>query len=242
MKTALITGASRGIGAAIATKLGKEGYHLSLCCQNSPDLLNELAKELEQTYHISVMTHVGNVGDYSFVSKMVSDTLAHFGQIDVLINNAGISRVGLLCDMTPEQWNELLQVNLSSVFYTCKEVIPSMVRKKHGAILNISSVWGNIGASCEAAYSATKGGMNSLTQALGKELAPSNIPVNALACGCVDTSMNSCFSTDDLSALADEIPAGHFASPQEVADFAYQILTSPTYLTGQILTFDGGWI
>ena len=118
MKTALITGASRGIGAAIATKLGKEGYHLSLCCQNSPDLLNELAKELEQTYHISVMTHVGNVGDYPFVSKMVSDTLAHFGQIDVLINNAGISRVGLLCDMTPEQWNELLQVNLSSVFYT----------------------------------------------------------------------------------------------------------------------------
>ena len=104
MKTALITGASRGIGAAIATKLGKEGYHLSLCCQNSPDLLNELAKELEQTYHISVMTHVGNVGDYSFVSKMVSDTLAHFGQIDVLINNAGIFNFMKITDMKPSDY------------------------------------------------------------------------------------------------------------------------------------------
>lgn len=242
MKTALITGASRGIGAAIATKLAKEGYHLSLCCQSSPDILTNLAKELEHAYHISVMTHVGNVGDYRFVSKMVSDSLAHFGQIDVLINNAGISKVGLLCDMTPEQWDEILQVNLSSVFFTCKEVVPSMVQKKHGAILNISSVWGNVGASCEVAYSATKGGMNSLTQALGKELAPSGIPVNAIACGCVDTSMNSCFTKEDRAALADEIPAGRFASPEEVADFAYQVLTSPTYLTGQILTFDGGWI
>ena len=173
---------------------------------------------------------------------MCTDALTHFGHIDVLVNNAGIAHIGLLTDMQPEEWERLLSVNLTSVYLTCRHLVPSMVARGSGHILNISSVWGNTGASCEAAYSACKGGMNALTKALGKELAPSHIPVNAIACGLIDTAMNASLSKDELDALIQSIPAGRMGQPQEVARLALMLAQAPEYLTGQVITLDGGWI
>ena len=241
-KTALITGASRGIGAAIARKFGSCGYNLALCCRNSTDKLQALADELHASYGVEVLCFEGDVGDFAFAAEMVQKTLAHFGHISALINNAGISHIGLLSDMSIEEWNNIISTNLTSVFSFSKLVIPGMVEEKNGRIIQISSVWGNVGASCEVAYSACKGGINSFTKALGKELAPSGIAVNAIACGVIDTDMNQCFDEDERSELADEIPAGRFATADEVADMAYSVATAPAYLTGQIITFDGGWI
>lgn len=241
-KTAIITGASRGIGAAIAKKFASCGYNLSLCCRSSSDTLKELTGELHSNYGVDVLCYTGNVGDFCFAQDMITKTISHFGHIDVLVNNAGISHIGLLSDMTPEEWSNIVSVNLTGVFNFSKLIIPHMVAEKSGRILQISSVWGNVGASCEVAYSACKGGINAFTKALGKELAPSHIPVNAIACGVIDTDMNRCFDEAERAELADEIPAGRFATADEVADMAYSVITASDYLTGQIITFDGGWI
>ena len=239
--TALITGASRGIGAALACRFAAEGYHLALCCHNSYETLQALATKLETTCSIQVLCFRGDVGDYTFICDMVQKTLDTFGQIDVLINNAGISYIGLLTDMDITDWNQIVATNLTSVFSTCRQVIPSMVHAKSGHIINISSVWGNAGASCEVAYSAAKGGINLFTKALAKELAPSNIAVNALACGMIDTPMNACFSKDEIREICEEIPAGRMGSVEEVAQTISLLSKAPIYLTGQILTIDGGW-
>ncbi len=240
--TVLITGASRGIGRAIATTFAKAGYQLAITCSKTETELLQLASELKRTYAVDVLTSVGDVSDYAYVEKLFSDITARFGGIDVLVNNAGISYVGLLTDMSIDEWNQIVNTNLTSVFSTSKLAIPYMVHKKAGKIINISSVWGNVGASCEVAYSACKGGMNSFTRALAKELAPSNIQVNAIACGCIDTQMNSCFSNEEKAALADEIPAGRFGRPEEVAELVFALASGHKYLTGQIITLDGGWI
>ena len=240
-KNVLITGASRGIGRAIAHIFAKNGYSLAINCSKSQDALFTLKKELEENYHIFVLASVGDIGNYDYVVKFFEEIKNELGGIDILINNAGISHIGLLSDMTPEEWHHLMDVNLSSVFYTAKSAIPYMLSKQAGKIINISSVWGNVGASCEVAYSASKGGMNSFTKALAKELAPSNIQVNAIACGCIDTEMNHCFSDDERAALIDEIPAGRFGKPEEVAELAYSLATGNHFLTGQIITLDGGW-
>ena len=240
-KTVLITGASRGIGAAIAEAFAREGYQLSLCCKESKDQLMELANRLYADYQAQVLTHVGDVGDVDFVKQMIRDTKDQYGSIDVVINNAGIAHIGLLSDMTDEEWNRMLATDLSSVFYICRAVIPSMVKVQSGRIINISSVWGNVGASCEVAYSACKGAINAMTKALGKELAPSHIQVNAIACGAIDTDMNACFSREDLDALCEEIPAGRMGRPEEVAALALQIASGSEYLNGQVITLDGGW-
>ena len=179
-KIALITGASRGIGAALARVFAQNGYHLALCCHKSDAQLDALANELSEQYHIEICTFTGDVGDYAFVEQMVNKTLEKFSKIDVLVNNAGISYIGLLTDMQIEDWNHIVATNLTSVFSTCRCCVPSMVSQKSGKIISISSVWGNVGASCEVAYSACKGGINSFTRALGKELAPSNIQVLSL--------------------------------------------------------------
>ena len=162
--------------------------------------------------------------------------------LDVLVNNAGVSYIGLFTDMSPEDWNHVITTNLTSVYNCSSLAIPAMVQKKSGKIINISSVWGNIGASCEVAYSASKGGMNSLTRALAKELAPSNIQVNAIACGAIDTEMNCFLSEEDRMSLIDEIPANRFGKVEEVAELAYQLACKNEYLTGQIISLDGGWI
>lgn len=189
-----------------------------------------------------MLIFIGDVGEYAFVEDMVKQTLDTFGSIDVLINNAGISYIGLLTDMTIDDWNQIVATNLTSVFSACRCTVPSMVHNKSGRIINISSVWGNVGASCEVAYSACKGGINSFTRALGKELAPSNITVNAIACGVIDTDMNRCFSEEERAELVAEIPAERMGQPQEVAELALSIASGHAYLNGQIITLDGGWI
>lgn len=241
-KTAFITGASRGIGAALTCRFAAEGYNLAICCQHSHEKLLALASSLQHTYSIQVLSFCGDVGDYTFICDMVHQTLETFGHIDVLINNAGISYIGLLTDMDITDWDRIVATNLTSVFSTCRQIVPSMVHAKAGHILNISSVWGNVGASCEVAYSACKGGINAFTRALGKELAPSNIQVNAIACGVIDTDMNLCFSEEERAELVEEIPAGRMGTPQDVASLAYAVVSGTSYLNGQILTLDGGWI
>lgn len=242
MPAVLITGASHGIGKAIAMEFARHSYHLVLNCARSADALTELAAQLENKYHISCLTCVGDVGNYAFVKEMFEKACDTFGGIDILVNNAGISHVGLFHEMTAEEWQRLLNTNLSSVFYCCKEAIPSMLSKKSGRIINISSVWGEVGASCEAAYSAAKGGVNALTMALAKELAPSRIQVNAISCGAIDTRMNECFSAEERAALEEEIPCGRYGTTKEVAELAFSLANSTTYLTGQIIRLDGGWI
>ena len=237
MKTALITGASRGIGKACAKMMAANGYDLFLVCEKNIEALEDLCEELHKKYNISAKAYKADVSDLDALKSIFDD----IEDLDVLINNAGISYVGLLSDMTAEEWNRIVSVNLISVFYTSKLAIPKMLSKHSGAIINISSVWGNVGASMEVAYSATKGGVNGFTKALAKELAPSNISVNAIACGFVDTDMNRHLSEEDLEAVKTEIPADRFATCEEIADSVYSVLTAPSYLTGQVITVDGGW-
>lgn len=239
--TVLITGASRGIGKAIALRFAKEGHPVVINCSKTKEDLFALQKEIEDSYHVPVLASIGNVSDFDYVKSLFAETENSFGGVDILVNNAGISHIGLLTDMTLDEWNSVINTNLSSAFYTSKLAIPYMLSKQKGKIINISSVWGNVGASCEVAYSASKGGLNSFTKALAKELAPSNIQVNAIACGCIDTAMNQCFSEEERQALEAEIPAGRFGTPEEVASLAYTLATDCTYLTGQILSLDGGW-
>lgn len=241
-KTVLVTGASRGIGRSIAIAFAREGCRLVITCSRSEQALLSLAAEIKNNFHTEVLTSVGDISDYHYVEQLFAEIQDCFGGVDILVNNAGISHIGLLSDMSIDEWRCILDTNLTSVFSTSKLAIPYMVHKKSGKIINISSVWGNVGASCEVAYSACKGGINSFTKALAKELAPSNIQVNAIACGVIDTQMNACFSVEERAALTEEIPAGRFGRPEEVAALALQIATGNDYLTGQIITLDGGWL
>ncbi len=234
----LITGASRGIGACIAKALAQKHFNLILTCRNSFEDLHALGKTLSDSYHIHVICECCNMGDPICVKELFD----RIPNPDIIINNAGISYVGLLQDMKIEDWNEVLSVNLSSAFYTAKYGLTHMIRHGHGRILNISSVWGNSGASMEVAYSASKGGLNAFTKALAKEVAPSGIAVNALACGLIDTQMNASLTQEDMDSLCAEIPLGRPATPSEVADAVLHILTMPIYFTGQIVTLDGAWI
>lgn len=240
-KSIIVTGASRGIGQAIAFKAASQYERIAITSCHHPEELMQTRDSLIKL-GIECIAVSGDSGDCAFVQEFVHTIITSWGRIDALVNNAGISYIGLLSEMNITDWELLLRTNLSSVFYYCHAVIPHMVREHAGRILNISSVWGESGASCEAAYSATKGGINALTQALGKELAPSRIAVNALACGAVQTDMNAILSPEETSVLEESIPYGRMATPEETAEFALRILTAPDYLTGQIIRFDGGWL
>lgn len=240
-KNVLITGSSRGIGEAIALKYAGEGYHVVINCHSSQDALAAVRKKVEAlgARCLAVRADVGNRNDCIRLFQEIERSL---GPLDILVNNAGISHIGLMQDMEFEDWDRLIASNLSSVFNCCKLAIPGMVRRQCGKIVNISSVWGICGASCEAAYSASKGGVNALTRALAKELAPSNIQVNAVACGAIDTEMNAFLSPEEKEALLMEIPAGRMGSPKEAAELVFRLTEAPSYLTGQVIRLDGGWI
>lgn len=243
-KTAIITGASGDIGGAIAKRLAHDGYHLVLIGNRSKDRLDKIVAtclETEGQSDKTVHSLTGDLSDCKIAEKLLDEALSLLEQVDLLVNCAGISHIGLLADMSNTEWDNLLNTNLSSVFYCCRAVVPSMVHYKSGRILNISSVWGSIGASCEVAYSATKGAIHSLTKGLAKELAPSNISVNALACGMIDTKMNAVFSKEEIESICDEIPAGRMGTPEEIANTVALLAEAPAYLTGQIITIDGGW-
>ncbi len=235
--TVLITGASRGIGKAIACAFAREGYELFLTCRRQFSLLEKIKTDLESRWGISCHIFCCDMGD----PKQVEELFCQLPPLDVLILNAGVSYVGLLTDMSLSDWQNLMSTNLDASFYTCRLAVPPMVQRKKGRIIHISSIWGNTGASMEAAYSASKGGINSLTKALAKELAPSNIQVNAIACGIIDTEMNSSLTQEDIQAIIEEIPANRLGYPSEVADLALLLACAPAYLTGQIITLDGGW-
>ncbi len=241
-KTAIITGASRGIGKAIAIELAKNGYHLALFCHNNIDMLKELAAKLHTEYKVEVYAYQGDVSDYGFTIPACQDALTKLEHVDVLINNAGVAHIGLLTDMSIEEWENVINTNLSSVFYTSKAIAPSMVSRRTGDIINISSMWGSVGASCEVAYSASKGGVNSFTKAFAKELAPNGVAVNAITCGVVDTDMNGQLSEQEKAELAEEIPIGRFCNPSEIAQTVLSIINAPAYMTGQIIGVDGGYI
>ena len=217
---ALITGASRGIGKAIAETFAQAGYDLILTCRQNREKLETLCKSLSEAYSIQAAAFIGDLGDYETVREL----FAPIRRLNLLVNNAGISHIGLLTDMSPDQWHRVMSTNLDACFYTCKLAVPLMLHRHSGRILNISSVWGNVGASMETAYSASKGAVNSLT------------------CGVIDTDMNRCFSEEELQALIEEIPADRLGQPEEVGLLALKLAESPLYLTGQIITMDGGFL
>lgn len=236
-KKALITGASRGIGRATAECFAASGYDLILTSSSSIEALQGIAAALQGRYAIHCSAVKCDMGSEEEVLRL----FAALDTLDVLVNNAGIAHIGLLTDMTADEWHRLLAVNLDSCFYTCRAAIPLMLKKHSGHIINVSSVWGTQGASMEVAYSASKGGMNAFTKALAKELAPSNIQVNAIACGVIDTAMNDFFSREEITSLTAEIPADRLGRPEEVASLILQTASAPAYMTGQIITIDGGW-
>ena len=236
-KIALITGASRGIGNAIAWELASAGFDLYLTCNHNEDMLRSQAEKIENKYGNRCKCYCFSVPD----EQRMADMFADIPCLDVLVNNAGISYIGLITDMTYEEWQNVINVNLNSCFLTAKYAIPQMLKRQKGKIINISSVWGNVGASMEVAYSASKGGVNAFTKALAKELGPSNIQVNAIACGVIDTDMNKCFSEEEMEALIQEIPADRIGTTNDVARLVRQLCDGNEYLTGQIITLDGGW-
>ena len=241
-KNVLITGASRGIGRSTAILFAQNGYHVFLNCNKSVEELKQVQEEIEKHHPKAVTLVPGNVGNPADVRSIFGEIYSHCDSLDVLINNAGIAHIGLLMDLTDEEWQQIIDTNLSSVFYCCREAVPKMVSKKSGRIINISSMWGTVGASCEAAYSASKSGIHGLTRALAKELAPSGISVNAIACGVIDTVMNAQLDEAERQSLAEEIPAGRFCSPEEIAEVIWQTVNTPAYMTGQIIGVDGGYI
>lgn len=235
----LITGASRGIGRAVAIEFAKNKHNIIICAKSGLEGLKK-TRQLVENEGVSCYIGLCDVTNEESVKDFISDSAKTIGQTDVLINNAGISYIGLLQDMSLDDWNKILNTNLTSAFLMSKYVIPEMLKKQSGHIINISSVWGNIGASMEVAYSASKGGINSFTKALAKELAPSNISVNAISPGFIDTDMNKVFEKDELDVIFEEIPMGRAGKTSEVAGLVYKIATSD-YITGQIITIDGGW-
>ena len=244
MKTAIVTGASRGVGKTTAEMLAKNGYRLVINCRSNFDLLEEVAEKLRN--YTEVITVHGAIKNEILKTALKIDldsTIPVITEDEILlVNNAGISTFNLCQDVTDEELNTMLSANVSDMFKLTRSVIPYMLKTGNGRILNVSSVWGVSGASMESVYSLTKGAVNAFTRALGKELAPNHIPVNAVAIGCVDTDMNGWMSPEDRAAVEDEIPYGRMATPEEVGEFIYLLAQAPLYLTAQVIQFDGGWI
>ena len=237
-KNVLVTGGSRGIGKAIVYAFARAGYNVLLNFNTSESLANEIASEFS-----NVKVYGADVGNQDCVINMVNYAKEHFGGIDILINNAGISCTGLLQDLQKDEWDRLLNVNLTGVYNCTKAVLPDMISKKQGKIINISSVWGLVGASNEVAYSASKAGVIGLTKALAKEVGPSNIQVNCIAPGIVMTDMISEYSMEELNDITNQIPLGRIGSTSDVADLALFLASdSANYITGQIFSPNGGWV
>ncbi len=239
-KTVLITGASRGIGSAISIKFAKEGYDMCIISKSGGENMDKMVSILSG-YGVKVYPYTCDVSDNAAVSTCIDDAREKLGTISYVINNAGISYTGLLQDMSYDEFDLIIRTNLYSVFNTTSKLIPDMISKKEGSIVNISSIWGSHGASCEVAYCASKSGIDGYTRALAKELAPSNIRVNAVAPGVIDTDMNSHLSPEELAALTEEIPAGRLGTPKDIADVVFDIATNHPYMTGQVITVDGGY-
>ena len=240
-KVAIITGASRGIGRAIAIELGKEGASVVINYSKDEDGAKETLEVLRE---LGVVAYAikRDVSSFEGAEEIINKTLEHFGKVDIVVNNAARSTLGLFMDATREDIEVLISTNLLGAMYLTKLAIPHMLGKG-GAVLNISSMWGEVGASCEVLYSTSKGGLNLFTKALAKEMAPSNIRVNAIAPGVIDTKMNSFLSQEEREELENEIPVGRFGLPEEIGKTAVFLCSDDSsYITGQILRVDGGYI
>ncbi len=239
-KVAIVTGASRGIGKGIALELAKAGASVVINYKSNDEAAENTLQEIRElgVYALKIK---GDVSDYEFSKRMIQTTLEKLGKIDILINNAGISKVGLFMDAVPEEWDNIINVNLKGAINCSHNVIKEMIKQKSGNIVNISSMWGNVGASCEVIYSASKGAINSFTKALAKELAPSNIRINAIAPGVIDTEMNSWLTGEERRSLASEIPMMKFGEVCDVGMLAVFLASENSkYLTGQVISIDGG--
>ena len=237
---ALITGASGGIGSEIALRLANDGYDIAACYYSDEDGIRELEKKLQLT-DAKFRFYKADVSDTESIEKIFADATEFFGGVSVLVNNAGMAQQKLFTDITEAEFDRINAVNFKSVYNCCKCAVPFMVNQKKGKIINISSMWGVFGASCETVYSATKAAVIGLTKALARELAPSNIQVNCIAPGVIDTKMNSILSPEDKKALADEIPMGRFGTPEEIAGVVSFLAGKDSdYVTAQVITVDGG--
>ena len=243
MKTALVTGASRGIGSAVAVALAQMGYAVVINYNKSKDRAENLAKVITESYKIPALAVKCDVSIPEQVSEMFSTIKENFGGVDVLVNNAGVSSQKILTDITVEEWKNTIGVNLDGAFYCSKEALPYMISKKQGSIINISSMWGQVGASCEVHYSTAKAGLMGFTKALAKEVAPSNIRVNAVAPGVVMTDMMSSFDENTVAELKEETPLQRLGTPKNIADaVAFLVSDKAEFITGQVLAVNGGFI
>lgn len=239
-KVAIVTGASRGIGREIAKTLAKTGIKVIANYNKSEEKAKELQKELEKE-NMQIDIFKADVSKRQEVKKLVQYTLEKYKKIDILINNAGISEYKIFTDETDEDWNRVMNNNLYSAFIMSQEVIPNMIHNKTGCIINVSSVWGMVGSSLEVIYSVSKAGMDGLTKALAKELGPSNIRVNSIAPGAIDTDMNIDLSEEELKNLENETPLGRIGKVQDIAK-CVNWLVDDEFTTGQIISINGGWI
>lgn len=243
MKTVLITGASRGIGASIAVAFAQQGYAVVINYNKSKEKAENIAKIILDSYKVPAFAVKCDVSDYEQVQEMFNTIKDSFGGVDVLVNNAGVSFQKLFTDLSPEDWKNTMSTNLDSMFYCCKSALPYMISKKSGVIINISSMWGQVGASCEVHYSTAKAGVIGLTKALAKEVAPSGIRVNCIAPGVIMTDMMSSFDEQVINELKEETPLQKLGTPKNIADAAVFLASSKAeFITGQILGVNGGFV
>lgn len=239
-KVALVTGGSRGIGRGIAIELAREGA-IVIINYSSDDIGAEKTIEVIKNNGGTAITIKGNVKDISFVKSMIDEIMDKYKKLDILVNNAGISKFGMVIDATEEDYYQVMDVNFKSVFNCTKTALNVMMYEKKGVILNISSMWGERGASCEALYSASKGAINSFTKAIAKEVSSCNIRVNAIAPGVIDTEMNEVFSEEEKEELKNEIALERFGTIKEIGrTAAFLCSDDASYITGQIINVDGG--
>ncbi|MGI5977835.1 MAG: elongation factor P 5-aminopentanone reductase [Candidatus Limivicinus sp.] len=240
-KIALVTGSSRGIGAAAAEELAKKGYAVCINYIERRDLAEALTEKL-RAQGFQAMSFRADVSDRTAVDSMIKAIQSNFGDVSLLVNNAGISTVNQFQDISPEEWKRTMDVNLGGCFNCTQAVLPPMLHEHEGCIINVSSIWGSHGASCESAYAASKHAVIGLSRSLAAELAPSNIRVNCVAPGAVDTDMSRMLGQDTVDMLENEvIPMGRLGRPEEIAK-AIAFLAESGYITGQVLGVDGGFI
>lgn len=241
MKVVLVTGSSSGIGRDIAIAYAKKNYKIILNCKNNFEKMIELENEIK-IFNKNVMSIQCDVSNYDEVSKMFDKIENTFGYVEILVNNAGISYFGLFSDTNVDDWNKIIDTNVKSVLNCSHRAINNMVQKKSGSIVNITSIWGVCGASCEVIYSMTKAGIDGFTKALGKELAPSNIFVNSIACGLIDTKMNNNLEDESKQDFIESIPMSRIGTGSDVSNLCLHLTEENTYMTGQVLVLDGGYL
>ena len=236
MKISIVTGGCRGIGKAISKKLVEQGIKVIANYNKS----EEQAKKLQKEYP-EIDIYKADVTKRDEVKEMIDYTLREYGKIDILINNAGISQTKLFTDVTDKDFYEIINTNLYSAFCVTQEVLSNMIQNKNGCIINISSIWGIVGSSCESIYSISKAGLDGMTKSLAKELGPSNIRVNSIAPGFIDTEMNKQYAEEDVNNIKEEIPLGRIGNTESIAKCVDWIINDD-YTTGQIISINGGWV